>query len=111
MIFKLNWKSSLKNNCSKMQDRLKNFLTEQGYTHLRRLPDGRLCGLMSFIFTSGLMVGLSYDGYLLRYCFEHEEDALQALESWDGHDDPSGPWIKAKGAGKDRLGPGATASL
>ena len=67
-----------------------------GYTDLR-LISGKMCGLYRFMFTTGLMVGLDAAGYERRYCFESREDALAALEAWDGEGHPSGPWIKLKG--------------
>lgn len=67
-----------------------------GYTDLRQI-DGKQCGLLGFMFTTGLMVGLDSEGYERRYCYEHQEDALAALAVWDGTGHPSGPWIKLKG--------------
>lgn len=83
------------------------FLTANGYTDLREIG-GRLCGLNRFIFTTGLVVGLDEVGYQVRYCYEHEADARDALEAWDGMGYPSGPWIKAKGLDMDMLNPELT---
>ena len=71
-------------------------LQEEGYTNLE-LKEDRVCGLLRFAFTYGLMVGLDRDGYERRYCYEHEDDALAALKDWDGKGHPKGPWIKLKG--------------
>jgi hypothetical protein len=79
----------------------------EGYFSIRLLPDNRLAGIMPFLFTFGLVVGLDDTGYQGRYCYEHLTDAAKALANWDGIGDPSGPWIKYKGKGGERLGPGA----
>lgn len=75
-----------------------------GYRELRTL-NGALCGLRDFLFTTGLVVNLSYESYERRYCFEHRADALNALLTWDGRGHPDGPWIKCKGAWIDLLNP------
>lgn len=80
------------------------FLQAQGYRQLRRIG-GVLCGLRGFNFTVGLVVGLSFESYERRYCYEHLDDARAALAQWDGIGHPPGPWIKCKGAGIDLLNP------
>ena len=87
---------------------LLSFLQEQGYRELRLIGDV-LCGLHRYNFTTGLAVGLTFECYERRYCFEHSEDALRALRDWDGQGHPSGPWIKCKGAGVDLLSTALTA--
>ncbi|MBX3653218.1 MAG: hypothetical protein KF686_03475 [Ramlibacter sp.] len=79
-----------------------------GYTDLREIA-GKVCGLHTFIFTTGLVVGLDDTGYEVRYCYEHHADAAQALAAWDGAGYPPGPWIKAKGPGIELLNPELTA--
>lgn len=83
-----------------------------GYTHLRVI-NGRMCGLFSFMYTTGLVVGLDECGYERRYCYERREDAIDALVAWNGQGHPSGPWIKCKGrlngVGVDMLNPALTA--
>lgn len=75
---------------------LKDFLTEEGYTHLT-IKNGRVCGLHRMIFTVGLFVGLTRNYREGRYCFPTYRDAELALEEWDGIGDPPGNWIKYKG--------------
>jgi hypothetical protein len=76
------------------------------YQHPRLLASGEWAALQHMFFTVGLFVGLDETGYRTRFCFEHYADARMALESWDGHGDPPGPWIKEKGApGGDRRNP------
>lgn len=77
----------------------------EGYHYVRKLPSGEWAGLMRFLFTTGLVVGLDLEGYRTRFCYTYHEDALQALLEWDGHGDPPGPWIKEKGRGGERENP------
>jgi hypothetical protein len=81
------------------------YIAENGYTNVKEMPNGSLCALLPFAFTWGLVVGLEEHGYSRRYCFEHFEDALESLASWDGEGHPGGNWIKCKGAGIDLLNP------
>lgn len=83
---------------------LEAFLASQGYVQLRVIGTA-VCGLHRFSFTTGLVVGLNFEGYERRYCYEHAADALAALAAWDGYGHPGGPWIKCKGAGIDLLNP------
>lgn len=72
-------------------------LKEQGYSDIREIGDRGLCGLFRFVFTTGLVYGLDDWGYNGRFCFENMADAKEALDNWDGINDPSGDWIKHKG--------------
>lgn len=83
---------------------LEAFLSEQGYGELRSIG-GTVCGLHRYNFTTGLVVGLTFEGYERRYCYEHLQHARSALLAWDGGRHPGGPWIKCKGAGIDLLNP------
>jgi hypothetical protein len=67
------------------------------YAHLREVPGRGLCGLHRFIFTTGLVVGITREGYIGRYCYSSWQDAHSALKKWDGVNDPDGDWIKYKG--------------
>jgi len=89
-------------------EQLKVLLQGEGYECVRQLPDGRLVGTMGQLFTTGLFVGLDRSGYQERYCYERRADAAEACATWDGTGDPPGPWVKYKGKGGERLGPGAT---
>ena len=82
------------------------YLNTQGYTHCILLTTGELAGIMPMLYTTGLFVGLTEAGWRTRFCYEHRNDAIAALDAWDGHGDPPGAWIKEKPS--DRLGPGAT---
>ncbi len=75
---------------------LDTFLRSNGYSEIRRI-DGVRCGLQPYLYTTGLMVGLTWEGYERRYCYESAEDAAEALAAWDGRGHPAGAWIKVKG--------------
>ena len=79
-------------------------LEAQGYRGVCQ-RDGQWCAIKRFNFTTAIVVGLEPAGYQRRYCFEHAEDAHQALAVWDGKGHPGGPWIKCKGPGIDLLNP------
>jgi len=83
-------------------------LNAEGYKRCVILPGGQLAGIMPQLFTTALCVGLDEYGYRTRFCYERKEDAIAALDAWDGKGDPPGPWIKEKPS--DRLGPGAIKS-
>ena len=72
-------------------------MIEQGYTNVTMLPTGEVACLYKFMFTTGLIVGVTKFGYRIRFCFEQAQDAAEALKSWDGNGYPPGNWIKAKG--------------
>lgn len=74
-------------------------LTEFGYFNLREVPGRGLCGLHEFLFTIGLIENLDEIGYSGRYCYDKvdAQQALDALNKWDGKEDPKGNWIKYKG--------------
>lgn len=83
-------------------------LLDNGYSHLKRLPDGTICGVAPMAYTGGLFVGLDASGYRYRYCYETVAQASEALGAWNGEGDPPGAWIVRKGLGEDRIGPGGT---
>lgn len=79
---------------------------DNGYKFVRRLPNGKWAGLQQQIFTIGLFVGLDETGYSYRYCFYNWAEAIMAITTWDGTDNPSGNWIVRKGlAGGDYANP------
>jgi hypothetical protein len=62
-----------------------------------------LCCVQPMAVTWGLIVGIDPynlgESYLRRYCFEHREDAMAALRSFEDplHRHAPGPWVKCKG--------------
>ena len=88
------------------------FLERQGYKCVRQMKDRRWIGLdCTFIYTTGLVVGLNEFGYDYRYCYEKYRDALIAVSQYEGEGDPIGPWIKRKGEGGEKMGPGAKGGI
>lgn len=85
-------------------------ICQAAYTGVKRLADGRRCGLMSMLYTYALAVNVSLQGHEYRYCFEHLEDAQASLQAWHGEGHPSGPWIACKGKGVNLLNPAYLAS-
>lgn len=61
--------------------------------------------VLRMLFTWGLFYGCDEVGTRGRYCYEFVEDALAALETWNGTGHPPGPWIKHKGRGVEELNP------
>ena len=73
------------------------FYQEMGYTGVLRL-NGKIVGVMEFIFTYGICVGLDETGYEYRFCYGSFAEAATGLAEWirDGGDEPTG-YIKRKG--------------
>lgn len=84
------------------------FLADQGFRRIRRLPSGQLLGVQRQLFTTGLFVGLDRVGYRRRFCYESAAEAVHACVTWDGTGDPPGNWIKEKPS--DRMNPAWLAS-
>ncbi|WP_213957527.1 hypothetical protein [Variovorax sp. dw_954] len=77
------------------------------------MKNGQVCGIGQMLLTHGILVGMSlHSSAQRRYCYEYKADAVRALNEWDGHGHPPGPWVKVKGRMGDvlldELGPGAT---
>lgn len=85
----------------------KQFFEEMGYSHVRQMKNGQWIGLFKMMYSTGLTVDLHENGYEYRYCYEYAKDAVAACEVYEGEENPIGPWLKRKGKGEDRLGPGA----
>lgn len=66
-------------------------LADNGYEHVRQLPDGTWAGLTRLIFTTGLCVGMDDLGWAARYCFEQYDKALLELACLQSiHQTPQG---------------------
>jgi hypothetical protein len=59
------------------------FVAEMGYTNLRWI-NGQLCGLYRFLYTIGVVYGISENFYDGRFCFDNRLDAELFLKEWDG---------------------------
>ena len=77
---------------------IERIIVDEGYTHIRKLPDGTRVAIRKMLYTYGLFVGLDLMGYSHRYCYETKEEAVADLEIWNGEGHPPGLWIKCKGA-------------
>jgi hypothetical protein len=71
---------------------------------VREIPGQGVCAIQRFIYTTGLLTNLTFDGamydYDARYCYPNATDALVDLQEWDGAYDPPGDWIKEKVSGR-----------
>lgn len=84
--------------------KLQRTLFDEGYMYLKEIS-GKVCGIMPFLFTWGLVVGLDEFGYSHRFCYDSRSDAVEAIGEYTSLDtDPPGNWIKEKGRG-DRPNP------
>lgn len=90
---------------------LKNILTDFEYFNLCE-HEGIVYGLSNYMFTTGIVVGLTKFFYERRYCYPDLRSASDGLIQWaarDFKDHPPGPWIKVKGSYKgepiDELNP------
>lgn len=73
-------------------------LDENGY-YMPKLINGKLCALMNYMFTTGVVVNISEYSYERRYCYHHQIEALLAIEAYeDLTQHAPGGWIKCKGA-------------
>ena len=77
---------------------LQKILNENGY-YMPKLINGKLCALMDYMFTTGIVVNITEYSYERRYCFQHTIEALLAIEVYeDLTQHAPGGWIKCKGA-------------
>lgn len=72
----------------------------------RELPGRGLCAIQRFAYTCALLVDVTFDDqlydYKARYCYHGAFEAIEALDAWNGSDDPPGEWIKEKVSGRSR---------
>lgn len=80
-------------------------LTAEGYQCVRVTTSGKYVGVMGFIYTAGLCIGLDKYGYERRYCYATKREAIAACTIWDGNGDPPGNWIKMKSAKGEKINP------
>lgn len=62
------------------------------------------CGLIRFLYTTGIVSGLNEWGYEDRWCYRTYEDAYRALMEWkDSPEDPEPDgWHRHPGSGRRR---------
>ena len=79
-------------------ERLLEFLEAEGvYFGIKEIPGRGFCAVHNYLFTTGLLYGLDFQGLEGRYCYKNPVEAVVALHLWDGQGDPPGNWIKHKG--------------
>lgn len=80
------------------QDDLIAFLQKNGYQDVRVLENGTVIGTVELMFTRGLCVGLSWDSWEARYCYEDRTLATRAaLEMVDDDEPPLAGYIATRG--------------
>lgn len=69
-----------------------------GHTDFHVMPNGKIVSIAPMIFTVGLFIGISPDGYEYRYCFADRGAAEGALRDWKekGFEGEPEGWIKRK---------------
>lgn len=90
----------------KLTPELEKYLNEQGYFNLK-VVDGKICGLMKFMYTIGLVVNIKEWDYEYRYCYPYANTAECLLDFgvYKYGVDPIGGWVKQKGGNIDRVNP------
>lgn len=81
---------------------LATWLHQNGYTHIRELPDGRWAAIMPLIFTTAIVTGTwagAVYGYDDRWCYRTPDMARVALEAWNGQGEPIG-WHRHPDTGR-----------
>lgn len=72
------------------------------YSHIRVMPDGRVCGVHRLMFHWTVHVDIDEIGYADRWCFATEDMAKGSLDAWDGTGDMPGDWHKHPKTGRRR---------
>jgi len=78
------------------------FIRSCEYVNVRKLPNGVWIGVAKMLYTAGLFVGLTMEGYSGKYHYPTMTDAINAAKTWDGNGDPPGPWVKYKDGNGER---------
>jgi hypothetical protein len=78
------------------------FLEENKYKDVKVLDNGTVIGTIDLMFTRGLCVGLNWDGWESRYCYEDRELASRAASEMVSDDHPPLPgYIAQRGLIRD----------
>lgn len=92
-------------NLSNIQKNLEQTETYYNYRILKFRGENILCCINDFMFTNGIIIGLTEIGYYGRFCFDNQNkketiDLFNSLESIpDNLEEMPGNWIKYKGTG------------
>lgn len=71
-------------------------LSHELYSNIKFIPNIGYCCVHDFCYTTGLLYGLTERGIKGRYCYPSRDEAIQAIEQWDGTGSPPGKWIVHK---------------
>jgi hypothetical protein len=71
----------------------------EGYYNLKTFADGEQAVLFKFLFTIGIIYGLTPESYENRWCYANEAAAKKALDEWDGTGEPVG-WHRHPDTGR-----------
>lgn len=87
----------------KVIDFINYIVADCGYRDFRLMPNDRYAAIMPLFFTHAIIIGkigdrFSYDD---RWCYHSYEDALKALDAWDGEGEPEG-WHRHPKSGRRR---------
>lgn len=63
---------------------------QYGLLETKRCENGRLVGIMPFLFTWAIVADLTDVGYEDRWCYKSLQDARSALKEWNGDGEPEG---------------------
>lgn len=64
-----------------------------GYTAVAYNPSKNICALKRIGHTVGLFYDIDYTGYMGHYCYHSWDEAIEAINTWDGEGRPPGNWI------------------
>jgi hypothetical protein len=73
----------------------------QNYHTIKRLSDGRICGVHRLSYHWSMQIDIDYIGYNDSYCFATFELAIDALQKYDGETEPIG-WHRHPKSGRRR---------
>jgi hypothetical protein len=94
--------NNMENQFTAEELRIIELVRSEGYYNFVKIPNKGICALREFMFTTGIIVGISEHLYYGRYCYSSQTEAKKELNSWNGEGDPSGNWLKYKGEGGER---------
>jgi len=72
------------------------------YVALKKLEDGRFCGVHRLLYHWTLHIGIDEIGYEDRYCYPELDQALIGLAGYTGEGDPPGSWNRHPVSGRRR---------
>ena len=74
----------------------KYFLEECGYIHVRKLPDGKLIGILPLVFTTAIAVDIDAIGLRYRFCSDDRSLLYQAFLEMESVEDIPVGWIACR---------------